>query len=281
MFVPHRDIPGNFPVCPSKLSPLGYVLTDGQSLLVWENEEVVGTWKPLSSYSFELKTDTCQLYLSNTSEHIWRDLSTNMAYEWTSVQKQKKRKRFAENAYLSTPSSASKRSSSRGCVLPLSPLDLKHRKLTEALGLRVCIHSDVGRVLVSSRSFEAGDIVTFSNLATHAITTEEELAQLIKPGDPPGSYLCVPRSGLVYYNPDFCSDDPISSGDIWYLVNHSDQPNCEMKAHGQGLMIRARRKIRENEPLTWAYNAGFFGSTDVKIDLPNTVIPDETTVYSN
>ena len=281
MFVPKRDIPGNFPACPSKLIPSGYVLTDGQGLFVWENENIVGTWTPRSSYSIEIITNSYKTYLTNTSDQTWSDFSKNIAYEWVSIEKPRKRKRHAENTYLSTPGSASKRSSSRGCVLPLSPLDLKHRLLTDALGLRVCVHSDVGRVLVTSRSFEAGDIVTFSNLTTHAITTEEELALLIKPGDPPGSYLCVPRSGLVYYNLEFCADDPISSGDIWYLVNHSDQPNCEMKAHPQGLMIRARRKIRENEPLTWAYNAGFFGDADVKIDLPTIVIPDETTVFSN
>ena len=141
------------------------------------------------------------------------------------------------------------------------------------------MHSEVGRVLVTARNFDQGDIVTFSSLTPLKISTEQELAAIVKPGDPPGSYLCVPRSGHVYYNENFCADDPVSSGDIWYLVNHSENPNCEMKAHSHGLMIRARRKIRENEPLTWTYNAGFFDESDVKVDLPGQVIPDESTIF--
>jgi SET domain len=281
MFVPQKDIQGNFPVCPSELKPLGCVLTDGQSLQVWRDESLVGHWVPLSSHAIEIVTEDSRIILNNVVDDVWKDYSSNTKYEWTSVSKTRKRKRSGDAGYLLTPGSASKRLGSRACMLPLHPLDIKHRQLVEALGLRICMHSDVGRVLVTSRTFESGDIVTFSNLTPYKISTEEELTALVKPTDPPGSYLCVPRSGVVYYNPEFCADDPISSGDIWYLVNHSENPNCELKAHSHGLMIRARRRIKENEPLTWAYNSGFFGSADSKVDLPSIVVPDESTVFQN
>jgi len=279
MFQPQKDIPGNFPVCPSILRPSGFVLTDGQGLLVWKDETVIGHWSPLSSYAIEITTDAGTMILTNFNDHQWKDYSTNTKYEWSSVAKTRKRPRSTDHGMLSTPGSASKRPGSRGCILPLHPLDIKHRHLIEALGLRVCMHSEIGRVLVTARQFETGDYVTFSNLVPLPISTEDALSKLIKPSDPPGTYLCVPRTGVVYYNTEFDPEDPIGSGDIWYLVNHSDTPNCELKAHAHGLIIRAKRKIRENEPLTWAYNSGFFGTEDAKLDFPGFVFPDESTVY--
>ena len=283
MFIPQKDIGGNFPACPSVLTPSGWVLTDGDELIVWESGLDVGRWIPLGSRAVEIKTKHAgSLILSNISDHVWRDSESSIAYDWLPVSRSKKRRRssIASSNRISTPASSTKLSNSRGCILPLSPLDITHRNLIEALGVRVCMHGDVGRVLVSSRTFFTGDIISFSPITSHKISTEDELSALVKPGDPPGSYLSYPRTDLVYYNLNFDPKDPIGSGDIWYLVNHSDQrPNCELKAHSRGLMIRAKRTIKENEPLTWTYNSGFFDSTDVKIDLPNLVILDESTIY--
>ena len=279
--LPHKEISANFPPCPSLISALKYHLTDGDHLSVLKDDEIIGSWWPTSSYSMQITLHSAHsLYFSHVRDSLWRDMASGKTFIWDSINISRKRRRAASPEISRTPGSARRGNSTRACILPLSPLDLKHRKYLDSLGLRVCMHADVGRVLVSTRNFSAGDLVAFCSVSRVPCANDAELLTIAK-NSPHGSYLHVPRKKSVYINQEFSAQDPIASGDIWYLVNHSDIANCELKAFAQGLAVRAKKFIRENEPLCWTYNSEFFhGEEQCRVDLPSTILVDEATTLA-
>ena len=100
---------------------------------------------------------------------------------------------------------------------------------------------------------------------------------MIDPTHPTCCYLLVPRTRKLYYNRGtFCDADPIASGDLWYLVNHSHRPNLEVLLRRDGIQFKAKRAIQANEPLVWTYPPSFFGKGETSVDLPQNVIADGT-----
>ena len=284
-FCPTRDLAfANFPKCPSLLTSL--TLLDSPDLTVMLSGSLVGSWWPLSSSAARISLsvpvegfESNVIFLTYLSADRWRDTVSGQIFNWRSITAPKKRQRPSESVpYFRTPT----RGATRSCILPLSPLDTQHRALLDALALRVCVHQDVGRVLVTSRSFEQGETVICSSVPSRIVESDDDISRFVPETDLPGSFIIVPRLSRVFYNPQFNGSDPLCSGDAWYLVNHSDTPNCELKAEVKGssrLVVRAKRALGENEPLTWCYNSEFF-SSDEKIDLPSRIIPDLGTVWS-
>ena len=308
------DVPYSaYPPCPFRVDSIGLTLVDESSgLLVFKDSVKVGTWRPLSSSAIEISLDglisseykdepklsnpvesggyatprktpldlesgqgriSIKLFLSHDSGDRWIDQTTRRYVTF----KSSKRKRALSPPSRSTPGTPSSRF--RTSSLPLSPLDAEHRALLGAIGLRICMHADVGRVLVTSRNFSTGSAVIVCKVDSFDNLSEDDLTELIEPTHPSGAFIHVPRLERVFYNKKFSESDPVASGDIWYLVNHSDNPNCELKAVSWGIIVRAKKNIRKDEPLTWAYNSGFFDKSDKKIDLPSTILPDETIVW--
>ncbi|KAF4756219.1 hypothetical protein FOZ62_028955, partial [Perkinsus olseni] len=75
----------------------------------------------------------------------------------------------------------------------------------------------------------------------------------------------------VYYNSAFDLADPIGSGDLWYLVNHSDRPNTRILGLRDGLAVKAIREISRGEPITWRYPLEYFGEDDFVVSLPRVI----------
>ena len=162
-------------------------------------------------------------------------------------------------------------------MLPVDPLDIKHRPQLACMGLRVCFHADVGRVLVSAREFADGEVVIYSKVLSTDVKTDEDVFKLVDASHPSCCYLLVPRTKKLYYNRGtFSHEDPIESGDLWYLVNHSTRPNTEVLLRKNGIQLRAKRAIQPNEPITWTYPHGFFAKDEEAVDLPHKILPDDS-----
>jgi hypothetical protein len=147
------------------------------------------------------------------------------------------------------------------------------------MGLRVCFHADIGRVLVSAREFVTGEVVIYSKVTSTNVLTDEDVLGIIDSTHPSCCYLLVPRTRKLYYNKEtFSHEDPIASGDMWYLVNHSTRPNTEVLLRKHGIQLRAKRNIQTNEPITWTYPHGFFAKDEEAVDLPQNILPADDIV---
>jgi hypothetical protein len=171
----------------------------------------------------------------------------------------------------------------RSIILPVHPLDLKHRDFLSSLQMSICYHSDVGRVLVTERTFSRGETVLSAKMDAYPMMDEQDLKKLV--GEKlieTGCFIQVPRKKLVLFNKRFDLKDPVKNhNDLWYLLNHnSHKPNCELKVSDDGLIVQAKRTITHFEPLTWAYNSDFFEKHENPISLPSHVVIDRTTISS-
>ncbi|KAF4692165.1 hypothetical protein FOZ63_011905 [Perkinsus olseni] len=159
--------------------------------------------------------------------------------------------------------------------LPPSPLDRIHRPFLGALGLRVVRHEVCGRVLVASRVFEQGECIIFSRISKYWVTGSRVPEEFLRRDHPEDSYLLMVSGGSdrlsVYYNSAFDLADPIGSGDLWYLVNHSDRPNTRILGLRDGLAVKAIREISRGEPITWRYPLEYFGEDDTVVSLPRVI----------
>jgi hypothetical protein len=162
-------------------------------------------------------------------------------------------------------------------ILPVDGLDHQHRSQLSCMGLRICFHAEVGRVLVSSRMFEDGEVVIYSRVTTFNVKEDGEVFALLDPAHPSCCYVLVPRLRKLYYNKEtFSHIDPVGSGDLWYLVNHSSRPNVEVMLRDSGIQFRAKRTIQPNEAIVWMYPPSFFATDENAVDLPVNIIPDST-----
>jgi hypothetical protein len=145
------------------------------------------------------------------------------------------------------------------------------------MGMRVCYHFDVGRVLISTRTWDQGETVIYSKVRSFSVETDDQVLDLVDSKDPTSCYLLVPRSKTLYYNKGtFSFQDPIQSGDLWFLVNHSPRPNLEIVLRKHGIQFKAKRSIQPHEPLVWSYPSSFFGKDDNAVDLPQYIIPEDS-----
>jgi len=241
----------------------------------------LGSWWCHSAMCVELMLLETRLFLSFDDNNTWVTPDGNSRMTWT-------RKRERDSIVSRTPSRST---TSRGrnqspktpnlsrfrmSVLPVDQLDYKHKEQLSCMGLRVCYHADVGRVLVSTREFKDGEALICSRVKSTNVTTDQDVFDLVDPSHPSCCYLLVPRTKKLYYNVgSFSHQDPIQSGDLWYLVNHSSRPNTEVILRSWGIQLKAKRCIQPNEPITWTYPHGFFGKDEVAVDLPQSVIPDD------
>ena len=244
------------------------------SVVCPETGEIQGYWWPLSGYTLQLEIDSKRFFL-RFDDSIW--IGEEYTLSWT-------RKRERDSACSKTPTRPTRTRSPktpnisrfRMCVLPTDPLDKMHREQLTCMGLRVCTHFDVGRVLVSSRKFNDGEVVIYSRVKAIDVETDQDVLDIVDPSHPSCCYLLVPRMKKLYYNQGtFSHDDPIASGDLWYLVNHSARPNTEVLLRKCGIQLKAKRVIQPNEPITWTYPHGFFGKDELAVDLPQNILPDD------
>jgi hypothetical protein len=242
---------------------------------------VLGNWWCHSSICVELALLGTRLFLTFDDGNCWETPDRSSRMVWT-------RKRDRESGASRTParnnSSRSRNQSPktpnlsrfRLLVLPIDALDYKHKDQLKSMGLRVCFHAEVGRVLVSTREFKDGDVIIFSKVSSTDVRTDQDVMELVDPCHPSCCYLLVPRTKKLYYNVGlFSYEDPIQSGDLWYLVNHSPRPNTEVVLRPSGIQLKAKRAIQPNEPITWTYPHGFFGKDEVFVDLPQNILPDD------
>jgi hypothetical protein len=285
---PHIEVSPNFPVLPS-LIRLGR--KESKTLSTYrldKNGDIVdgesgggtrGSWWPHSACCIELRIDSISRFFSVLESSHWVTADGSQSFEWV-----KKRRRDSEAArtplklkFVSTKAVSPNISRFRMTMLPLDKLDEIHREQLTCMGLRVCFHSDIGRVLVSSRSFEDGEILIYSRVTHFDVDSDPEVHELLRSDHPSCCYLLVPRLKRLYYNRDtFSLADPIKSGDLWYLVNHSIRPNVEVLLRDGGIQFKAKRNIQPNEPILWTYPPSFFGKDESAVDLPQHVIPDSS-----
>jgi hypothetical protein len=285
----HSEVSSNYPQSPAYLDlfigknsrkPLKLISNKDGSLADYDGI-VLGTWWGHSPVCVELALLENRIFLAFDDGNRWESPDHNSRMVWT-------RKRERESGVSRTPARSS---SSRGrnqspktpnlsrfrmLVLPIDPLDYKHKDQLKCMGLRVCFHAEVGRVLVSTREFKDGDVVIFSKVSSTDVRTDQDVLELVDPTHPSCCYLLVPRLKKLYYNGgSFSDEDPIQSGDLWYLVNHSPRPNTEVVLRSSGIQLKAKRAIQPNEPITWTYPHGFFGKDEVFVDLPQNILPDD------
>ena len=286
------EVSTNFPTCPSLIhctvvgsrqSQSYRAERDGSLTTIDSAEFPCGSWWPHSATCVELVIDGERRFFQFIADGEWLSADGTRSISWT-------RKRSRESLPVHTPTKALTKlrrktnndsttniSRFRMTVLPVDPLDETHRDQLQCMGLRVCRHSEVGRVLVTSRSFEDGEAVIFSRVHSFDVDTDDQVLNMIDPTHPTCCYLLVPRTRKLYYNRGtFCDADPIASGDLWYLVNHSHRPNLEVLLRRDGIQFKAKRAIQANEPLVWTYPPSFFGKGETSVDLPQNVIADGT-----
>lgn len=285
----HSEVSANFPPCPAFIDLfIGKDTRKAIKLISNKDGSVsdvdgsqLGSWWCHSATCVELALLDTRIFLTFDDESSWRSSDGNSRMTWT-------RKRERDSATSRTPSRGS---TSRGrnqspktpnlsrfrmSVLPIDPLDNKHKDQLICMGLRVCYHADVGRVLVSTREFKDGEAIICSRVKATDVLTDQEVFDLVDPSHPSCCYLLVPRTKKLYYNVgSFSHEDPIKSGDLWYLVNHSSRPNTEVILRSWGIQLKAKRCIQPNEPITWTYPHGFFGKDETAVDLPQNIIPDD------
>lgn len=292
----HSTVSTYFPTAPSfidlfepghKSSKRFRAEKDGTLIQILPPGGVCGSWWPLSGSSVQLSVDGSMLFLRYDEGHMWVSVNDGNYIIWTRKRDRdvgsdrlSSQKTPAKNKAGSIRNSTPNLSRFRTCVLPLDNLDLVHREQLSCMGLRVCRHLDVGRVLVTTRRFDDGEIVLYSRVPNFDVNSDEEVLGLIDPSHPSCCYLLVPRTKKLYYNKGSFSDsDPISSGDLWYLVNHSHRPNVEVLLTQHGIQFKAKRPIQANEPLVWTYPPCFFGKDGGEsVDLPQNVVPDDSVI---
>lgn len=286
----HVEVSSNFPACPSqmhlyirsqpKVRPRFMVEKDG-SLTGVESATTEGTWWCHSAQCVEIKTGEIHEFLKYDDGSVWTNSRGSVWIIWNrkrgplAMENDKltpcKSRKNNQNL-LSTPNMSRFRMS----MLPVDILDKRHSAQLECMGLRICYHGDIGRVLVSSRRFEDGEVMVYSQVATHDVDTDDQVLSIVDPSHPSCCYLLVPRTKKLYYNAGkFSHDDPVASGDLWYLVNHSPRPNVDVVLRKRGIQFKAKRVIQPNEPITWTYPHGFFGADEVAEDLPQNIVPDD------
>lgn len=240
----------------------------------------LGSWWCHSATCVQLSLLDSELYFVYEDDSCWCTFDHNSRLVWS-------RKRDRDSGTSKTPQKPSARlrnqspktpnlSRFRMSVLPVDALDSIHKDQLNCMGLRVCYHADVGRVLISTKEFMDGEVIIYSKVKSTDVRTDQDVFDLIDPTHPSCCYLLVPRTKKLYYNVGlFSHDDPIKSGDLWYLVNHSTRPNTEVVLRSAGIQLKAKRIIQPNEPITWTYPHGFFAKDEEAVDLPQSIIPDD------
>ena len=284
-------VSANFPTMPSfiamatkgtKQSRRFRTEKDGQITALDGEERICGTWWPLSASCVQLVIDNASMYFRFDDSNTWISSTGSSSILWS-----RKRDRDSTSSRTSLPTAGKSRAKSprnspnlsrfRMGVLPLDQLDALHKEQLDCMGLRVCRHYEVGRVLVTSRRFDDGDVVLYSRVASFDVKTDAEVLEMIDTSHPSCCYLLVPRTRKLYYNKaTFSDEDPIASGDLWYLVNHSNRPNVEVLLRKDGIQFKAKRVIQPNEPLVWSYPPSFFGKGEGTVDLPQNIVPDDS-----
>ncbi|KAF4675728.1 Spindle pole body component alp6 [Perkinsus chesapeaki] len=303
----HHTISTNFAKCPATLAviELPYrttksqiefvILSDDGTVKTQEKGNAWGTWWPHSAKCLVLKQNKKPLVFIHQSKSVWMtpcrttaailkpgEDAAPVGSDFALLKAAVAQKKGPSLAMMRSPSSRSRRAI---VELPASSLDRKHSDLLKAMGLRVVDHPDCGRVLVASRAFEEGECVVFSRVTRYSVESTSEIDKLRKRGHPEHCFLTMiheSRGGMsVYYNRDtFDMADPVGGGDLWYLVNHSTTPNAQLRAHDDGLCVKAVRDISPGEPITWRYPIGFFSEEDVMVSLPRAVnVIDDPKTY--
>ena len=234
---------------------------------------ICGSWWPHSASCIEVNIDGSPTFFSFRESCTWEADGGEQIMVWSQPVHQR---RSSLNQREDTECRLSANMSRfRTSILPLHPLNEVHRSQLKSMGLCVCFHSEIGRVLVTARCFGEGEVVIYSKVSSFEVESDSDVLSLLNSNHPSSCYLLVPRLKLLYYNrATFNNDDPISSGDLWYLVNHSGRPNVEVLLRKSGIQFKARRAIQPNEPLVWTYPATFFAKEETPVDLPQYVIPD-------
>ena len=167
--------------------------------------------------------------------------------------------------------------------LSLAPLGKIHAAFLDAMGMVLAEQHLVGRILVNVRRRQPGEVIVCCPIREIIVKDEDECHSLEKlilgSGRQSDTYLIQHRcrtlhgsKSSIFINPNFDVSDPIASGDLWYLLNHdSSNPSCHIFTDKDGITLKARRVISENEPLTWKYPAGFWKDEDQQVDIPKYV----------
>lgn len=292
----HTDVSSNYPACPSWVhifqvghrKPDSYKVMNDGTLRKAEGEDdsILGSWWPHSATCVEIQITGTKVFFQYRGSRAWASSDTSKLMMWNRKCVLESSSRTPVTRVLSSlrrPVSASESltnvSRFRMTVLPTDPLDSIHRAQLHCMGLRVCRHLEVGRVLVTSRGFGSGEAVLFSRVKCFNVESDSQVLDLIDESHPSCCYLLIPRTRKLYYNKGmFCPNDPIGSGDIWYLVNHSNRANVEVILRKDGIQFKAKRAIQPNEPLVWTYPPCFFGKEGASVDLPQSVLPDESVI---
>lgn len=295
----HDTLSQNYPTLPAtfslRLAPNGPTVVlemriDGALCLSdGDDAAMFGTWFPLSSrcMTVEVFEEGRRYVFEKLGRSSWisytAGATSTLLFETNAKTAAKKGGAVSKRALSadSTPCVAngmitkSSNSRTRTAVLDLPPdsLEVQHKDLLRAMGLRLARHPVCGRILVADRYFDGGDTIIHSKVSRyfgHELTAFDALQQ---PGHPKDALVLVPQeqngSAFLYYNRStFSWQDPIGSGDIWYLVNHSTNANTRLHASTAGLSFKALRKILRGEPITWRYPIEYFTSDDQIIDLP-------------
>ena len=274
----HKEVSKHLPVLPAPFTlrrtksakQERYIAqSDGSILTTKTARAQCGIWWPHSGTCLEIVLEGCQTFFRYTSGNEWESSDRQALLTWPGM-----KKKSGEDSCLQEGRRGNM-SRFRTIMLPLDRLDACHREQLSCMGFNVCFNSEIGRVLVTTRIFHEGEIVIYSRVSSFDVTTDEEVFELFRAGHPSSCYLLVPRLKKLYYNRDtFCNEDPIKSGDMWYLVNHSSRPNLEVVLRARGIQFKAKRTIYPNEPLVWSYPACFFGKEEHPVDLPQYIVPD-------
>ncbi len=286
----HAEVSLTYPNCPScihlymkanpKIRPRLLVEKDG-ILKDYDAGTPVGTWWPLSSVCLEISSSIIKDFFKHDEGGMWTNCDGTAWIIWNKKREQAstdrtavtpfKKKRPSQNI-ISTPNMSRFRMS----VLPVDKLDRLHTRQLECMGLLICYHGEIGRILVSSRKIEDGEVLIYSQVSSFDVETDEDVVDIVHADDPTCCYLLVPRTKKLYYNKgNFSHEDPVASGDLWYLVNHSPRANVDVVLRKRGIQFKAKRIIQPNEPITWTYPHGFFGKEERSLDLPQNVLPDD------
>lgn len=234
---------------------------------------VCGSWWPHSATCVQIDIERFRGFFRFIEGNKWDTEGGEQILTWSQQIKQRRRSAIQqEDMEFRTSSNMSR---FRTSILPLHPLDNTHRIQLRSMGLCLCYHAEIGRVLVTTRGFREGEVVIYSNVPSFDVETDNDVSSLFNPSHPSSCYLLVPRLHKLYYNKyKFNNDDPVSSGDLWYLVNHSSRPNVEVILRKSGIQFKAKRPIHPNEPLLWTYPASFFSKDETPVDLPQFILPD-------
>ena len=277
----HSEVSNNFPMLPLAfaLRQRGYAKTQRylakcDGVIASHSDQAVpcGSWWPHSASCVEINVHGAVHFFQLTQrKNTWESHDREFVLTWLGVRK--KPEPTDGNEYHGTMSRF------RTSILPLDRLDAIHRVQLACMGLSVCFSAEVGRVLVTAKTFREGEVVIYSRVVSFSVSTDKDVLELFNEGHPSSCYLLVPRLKRLYYNRDTFTDrDPIQSGDMWYLVNHSARPNVEVVLRKSGIQFKAKRTIYPNEPLVWTYPALFFGVNEQPVDLPQYLVPDRGVV---